>query len=1064
MAKYFFVRPASVMFLFAASLSAMALDSTNDEFFERSIKPILSENCFKCHSHSADKIKGGLVVDSLGGLVKGGDSGPAIVPGKPEESLLIKAISYADEDLKMPPKGKKLSSDEIEKLNHWVKMGAPWPGGKVAAKVRGKITDEDRSWWAFQPVRKVPAPSVEDENWAKNPLDKFVFARLQKEGLAPSAEADRRTLIRRVYFDLWGMPPSVQEVNSFLHDDSAGAYEAIVDRLLDHPRYGERWARQWLDLVRFAESDGYKADSFRPHAWRYRDYVIKSFNNDKPYNQFVQEQLAGDELAPDNPDALTGTMFLRHGIYEYNNPDPKGQWEIILNELTDVTGDVFIGMGLSCAKCHDHKFDPILQKDYYRFQAFFAPLLLKDDVPLASPEEKSVYALRLAQWEEMTKETREELAKIEDNYRSTNMTNAVKKFPEDIQELIFKPLAQRTPYEQQISDLAYLQVIPAFEQLETKLKGKEKDHYVGLRKKLAEFDKYKPQSLPVGMTVAEVTGEPPVYIPKSRNKEPIAPGFLSVLNEKPAEIPKIETAPHSSGRRSALAAWITSPQNPLAARVMVNRLWQNHFGRGLVATTSDFGHLGQPPTHPELLDWLASEFVNQGWSVKTIQRLILTSATYRQTSLQPYSQAALRKDPENLLLWRMNTRRLDADQVRDSLLLASSELDETMGGPSVDFSKPRRSIYTKTRRNTHDPLLQAFDAPDNISSTPGRNITTTPTQALLMFNSQPVLQHAQVLAARLDSKLYKTDPARVAAAFRQTLGRKPESWEAEELVDFLQKQKVRIARDAAKPKPLPFLSEPLPARDGKAALIEGPITKFEVPADPSFPEGDFTIEAVILLKSLGEAGIRTIAAHSSGASTQDGWVFGVTGRKAATKPQRLVLELSSNAAQGGSHELIISDLELDLNRTYYVAASVKRGETNQVGIAFYLKNLANDEDPVVSHVAHKMTIHGKASVPLTIGSVAGDAADYQFQGLVDEVRLTAKALEPEQLLIRNDELSPETIGYWQLKTEKDFFRDRSPRGNNIQRHLQQRKTEPARAALEDLCHVLVNSNEFFYVD
>ncbi len=1056
---------------FACGSFASTPNAKDLQFFQDKVQPVLAENCYKCHSHSAEKIKGGLVLDSLAGLLKGGDSGPALVPGKPDESLIIKAIHQTDENLQMPPKGKKLSTDKIADLEKWVQMGAPWPGaepGKV--KVRGKITDEDRAWWAFQPVRDRKVPVADDSGWWRNPIDRFVLDKLRFEGIEPSQEADRRTLIRRLYFDLWGLPPSPEEINAFSSDGSPRAYETLVDRLLDNPHYGERWARHWLDLVRYAESDGYKADSFRPQVWRYRDYVIKSLNEDKPYDKFVREQLAGDELAPGDPDAIVGTMFLRHGIYEYNNPDAKGQWEAILNELTDVTGDVFIGVGMSCARCHDHKFDPILQKDYYRLQAFFTPIALRDDLVVATAEERSKYGENLVQWEEMTKEIRSQIETLEEEYRRKNLQGAARKFPEDIQEILLKTESERTPYEEQIAQLAYRQVAPAFEQIETKLKGEQKQNMAELRKKLAEFEAFKPQPLPLTVTVSDVgPTAPPTFIPKSRNKEAIAPGFLTLLQESAAEIKPVSTAPNSTGRRTALAQWLTQPDNPLTTRVVVNRIWQHHFGRGIVSTASDFGKLGQPPSHPELLDWLTSKFIREGWSFKKLHRLILTSATYRQSSTQPPSELALKKDPENILLWRMSPRRLDADQVRDAILAASNELDFEMGGPSVDASKPRRSIYTKVRRNTHDPLLQAFDAPDNLGSTPQRNITTTPTQALLMFNSQAVMQRAKALTSRLKRSQLSSDADLVSAAFKLTLGREPESWEASELTAFLHQQTERIIRGLSKPKPVPFLAEPLPARDGKAAVFDrdGAQNRFEVPNSPSLPDQDFTIEAIVLVKSVnGDGAVRTIASQWNGAKTQSGWSFGVTGKKSSHKPQHLVLQLSSSSAKGGSYEEIFSDLAIDLNKTYYVAVSVRQGETNQSGVTFYAKNLANDEDPLqVTHAAHQLSERLHAVVPFTIGSVATDNSGYQFQGLIDEVRLTRKALAQEKLMVNAEGPTSDTVGYWQLKSEKDFYKDRSAHGNHIKVNVQNaHHIDPRTAALEDLCHVLFNANEFFYVD
>ncbi|MBI3876229.1 MAG: DUF1549 domain-containing protein, partial [Verrucomicrobia bacterium] len=341
------------------------------EFFKQKIQPIFVEHCHKCHSHSAEKIKGGFVLDSLAGLLKGGDTGPAIVPGHPEKSLLIKAVSYKDEDLQMPPRaggGKKLSDEQIAALTEWVKLGAPWPGTPAAQtsipkRPRGKITEEDKQWWSFQSVKKPAVPSVESSKFKvqgsnlqiRNPIDNFIFAKLSENGLQPSPEADRVTLIRRVYFDLIGLPPKPAEVDEFVAAKSSDAYEKLVDRLLDSPRFGEKWARHWLDLVRYADSDGYKADDFRPHAWRYRDYVIQSFNDDKPYDRFVKEQLAGDELFPGNPEATAATAYFRNGIYEYNNRDVRGQWQRMLEDITDNTADAFLGVGLQCARCHDHK-------------------------------------------------------------------------------------------------------------------------------------------------------------------------------------------------------------------------------------------------------------------------------------------------------------------------------------------------------------------------------------------------------------------------------------------------------------------------------------------------------------------------------------------------------------------------------------------------------------------------------------------------------------------------------------------------------------------------------------
>ena len=379
-----------------------AADSSQkpDALFEKTIRPILAEQCFKCHSHAENKFKGGLALDSAAALLKGGESGPAIVAGQPEKSLLLQAVRQTGE-LKMPPKG-HLTGPQIAAIEQWIQLGAPMPEASSnlpngSTRRTGKITDEDRAWWVFQPVHKTAPPKLANDAWSHNGIDRFILVRIQKAGLAPAPEAPRAALIRRLFFDLIGLPPTPAEVEAFVNDTSAGSYEKLVDRLLASPRHGEKWARHWLDLVRYADSDGYRIDDFRPHAWRYRDYVVQAFNDDKSYARFVQEQLAGDELFPGDPAALTATGYLRHWIYEYNNRDVRGQWTTILTDLTDTTGDVFLGLGLQCARCHDHKFDPLLQKDYFRLQAFFAPILPREDLSAATEAERFAYTAKLAE-------------------------------------------------------------------------------------------------------------------------------------------------------------------------------------------------------------------------------------------------------------------------------------------------------------------------------------------------------------------------------------------------------------------------------------------------------------------------------------------------------------------------------------------------------------------------------------------------------------------------------------------------------------------------------------------
>src|SRR5439155_21173240 len=394
-------------------------------------------------------------------------------------------------------------------------------------------------------------------------------------------EADKRTLIRRAYFDMIGLPPNAEEVERFIADKSPRAYEGMIEELLSSPHYGEKWARHWLDLVRYAESDGYKADGFRPNAWRYRDYVIRSFNEDKPYNRFLMEQVAADELWPNDPDSLAGLSYLRLWIYEYNQRDVKSHWATILNDITDVTGDAFLGLGMQCARCHDHKFDPILQRDYYRLQSFFAGLSPRDDIPLATPAELKEYKAQLAVWEEKTAETRASIDEIEHPMRDKAAKAVIDKFPKEIQAIIRKPAGERTPYEQQIRDLAYRQVADEGERIDGNIKGAEKEKLDALKDELATHDSLKPKSLPDAMLVTDIGPlAPPLSIPKDKSKTPIEPGFLTLLQEGPAKIEPPGAVTNSTGRRAALAKWLAQPDNPLTARVFVNRIWHHYFGRG----------------------------------------------------------------------------------------------------------------------------------------------------------------------------------------------------------------------------------------------------------------------------------------------------------------------------------------------------------------------------------------------------------------------------------------------------------------------------------------------------
>ena len=1089
------------------------LTTEQKKFFNERVMPVLERNCFKCHSHLADKVRGGLVVDSRAGLLEGGDTGAAIVPGKPDESLLIQSIRYDDKaDYQMPPDGKKLPDDEIAALTEWVKQGAFWPDEpsgadpKRKSRPRGKITDEDRAWWAFQPLKEPTVPNMPGTSHTmRNEIDAFILERLTKENLVPLPEASPAVLCRRVTFDLIGLPPSPEEVRQFVeaaNKDADAAYRGLVDRLLDSPRYGERWARHWLDLVRYADSDGYRIDDYRPQAWRFRDYVIRSFNDDKPYDRFVQEQLAGDELFPGDPDALIATGYLRHGIYEYNNRDVRGQWTTILNDITDTTGDVFLGLGMQCARCHDHKFDPILQKDYYRLQAFFAGLMPRQDLVAATAEQRQAHAERLAGWEAKTADIRREIAALEERYRVKAERDAVSKFPDDIQEMIRKPVAERSPLEQQLAELAYRQVYYEFDRLERLIKGEDKERLLALRRQLAEHDSAKPAPLPVAFGATDVgPAAAPVHIPK-RGPEPVEPGFLTLLDEQPAQI---EAFTESTGRRAALAQWLTQPGNPLTARVMVNRVWQDHFGRGLAANASDFGRLGEQPTHPELLDWLASRFVQDGWSLKKLHRLIVLSATYRRASplrnaefgmrdavdaktdgpaeaasIQSATgnrqsaiqnrQSAITLDPDNRLYWRGATRRLEAEQIRDAIFAVTGELQTATGGPSVEPTEPRRSVYARIMRNTRDPLLDVFDAPFWFQSASSRDTTTTPVQSLLLINGQFLLHRAQAFAERVQRDVGSADESQfISRAYQLAFCRPPTAGELAAARTFLASQPTAINPQLAGSAQAAFVAGKIPYRDGQAAVIEPDATqqRFEVAARDQMPRGDFTIEAFVLLRSVNESGaVRTIASTGD-PNREPAWVFGVTGKKSRRKPQTLVLQLFGKKQDGKiGEEAIFSDQHIQLDKPYYVSASVKLAGEKPGEVAFFVKDLSNDDEPLlVARVPHAITGGFENERPLMLGG-RGGRVDFSFDGLIDDVRLSRTALGVGELLFTSEGTNQHTIGYWLFESKPDVFHDASGHGLNIRpaAFKSGSKVNPHAAALADFCHVLLNSNEFLYVE
>jgi hypothetical protein len=688
----------------------------------------------------------------------------------------------------------------------WVVIALP----AMAEEVRSPFDADQRSHWSYQPVKRPAVPSKKSD-WVRNPIDTFVLAKLQQHDLSPSPQADRRTLIRRATFDLLGLPPAPAEVEAFLADKQPGAFARLIDRLLASPRYGERWARHWLDLVRYAESDGYKSDKLRDGAWRYRDYVIRALNSDKPYDRFVAEQLAGDEIAPQDGEAQIATGFLRHWPYEDNGRDLDEQWTNILTDVTDVTGQVFLGMTIGCARCHDHKFDAILQKDYYRLQAFFAPMVSRN-LPIGSSEQLSEYYAKLAKWESATASLRRRKSELAAPFLQQQQRSMGNQFPPHLQQILDKTDASRTPYERQLVLLAGKMLAVEPKKMAGRMKGDVRKQWNEINKELAKFNSIRPKKPSSARGVRDIGRKAPVVTIPDEPSTPIAPGFPTVLDPASAKIDPVADNPHTTGRRAALARWIASPSNPLTARVMVNRLWMHHFGRGLVASTGDFGVLGDLPSHAKLLDYLASELIREGWSLKKMHRLMMTSAVYQQAAVPTSDAPGRSKDPDNRLLWRMMPRRIEAEVMRDAMLAASGELSLKMHGPSVLPQLPaglsgrygwkatrgaaeqnRRSIYLVVKRNTHLPLLKSFDVPDTNQACSRRDKTTTPSQALVLLNDRWPLRRAQAMAGRVLREV-GTEPSKaIAQAFEIAYCRRPTADELAECESFLQSQ----ARQAA---------------------------------------------------------------------------------------------------------------------------------------------------------------------------------------------------------------------------------------------------------------------------
>jgi hypothetical protein len=771
------------------------------KFFRGEVYPILQSKCHKCHG--AEHGKGHLSLTSRESVLKGGDSGPAVDPEALEESPLLLAVNYQD-GLEMPPTG-KLPPEQVEILSRWVKMGAPWtPEGAPP------VVDP-----TYLPLERPEPPAVANSAWVRNPIDAFILAKLEAKGLAPNPPADRLALVRRVYADLIGLPPTPDEADAFVNDQAPDAYERLVEKLMASPHYGEKWGRHWLDVVRYAETNGYERDGPKPFAWRYRDYVIRSFNDDKPFDQFIREQIAGDEIAPTIADgeaaaeAIIGSGYHRLGLWDDEPADPEQARFDEFDDLVATTGQAFLGMTLNCARCHDHKIDPIPQADYYKMVAFFRDIPpysntrdvsskfnLTDITPAAR---RSAYEADLKKRESRIDALAASMVAIEDE--------GIRKMPAE---------------DQRASEgLDRPRVV---EKLKAFLEAARWEEYARLK---GECDQLKAVPLPkreMALSVNNRLADPPVtHILMRGNAHAegaeVRPGYPSIFNEPEPAIPGPGPDAKGPGRRTILADWLASPKNPRTARVFANRLWQHHFGRGIVASSNDFGRFGTPATHPELLDWLADEFLNGGWAIKRMHKLIMTSSTYRMSSSP--NAASAEADPANNLFWRFPMRRLGAEEVRDAMLSVSGALNPAIGGPSVYPPIPkavlagqsvpgqgwgkstpeeaaRRSVYVHVKRSLLLPILSQHDQADTDSSCPVRYTTTVPTQALGLLNGEFANEQAAKLAERLRAEAPGDLAGQVRRAIRLTTGRIPAEPEVQQDLEFIAKLRAKGNLDEAR--------------------------------------------------------------------------------------------------------------------------------------------------------------------------------------------------------------------------------------------------------------------------
>ncbi|MBI1353908.1 MAG: DUF1553 domain-containing protein [Acidobacteria bacterium] len=784
--------------------------------FVREIRPIFEQRCFVCHGEQLQQ--GELRLDQRERALRGGGSGvAAITPGDSERSLLYRYVAGLDEGVRMPPAEPFLDDEQVRRIKEWIDAGAAWPeqGRSEQEPAEPSKFDRAKDHWSFQPLHDPAPPPLQDPQLvarARNPIDAFVFSKLERKGWTPAPEAEPRQLLRRLYLDLTGLPPTPAEQESFLQDPSPEAFDRLVDELLARPSYGERWGRHWLDLVRYAETNGYERDAVKPSVWRYRDYVIRAFNDDKPFDRFALEQLAGDELPDLTPETLIATGFYRLGPWDDEPADPATDRYDQLDDLVRTTSEVFLGLTIGCARCHNHKFEPLTAADYYSMAAIFAPLtrpragrreLLQ---PIAPLEELDALEQRDGQVSALERR----IAAIRLEAQNAFLRSGRSALPQRAVDALLTPQAERDQV--QAATAAEFSRPLAAEMAEA-LPMEARLEISELEDRICELHERTP-TRDAAYILHEPRGEPAPSALLIRGKatspgpevEPATPAVLSRVN---ASFPPWSADRRTSLRRLSLAQWIVAPENPLTARVIVNRVWQFHFGEGLVRTPSDFGLMGEAPTHPELLDWLARWFIDNGWSVKKLHRLILASSAYRMSKAWNPQYGA--EDPANLLLWRAPYRRLEVEPIRDSMLAVSGRLNPAMYGPSMypyvppaalegssdpdKIWKPfderdasRRTVYAFVKRSMIVPMLEVLDLCDTTKSSAQRSTTAVPTQALTLFNGEFVNRQARYFAERLVEEVGSDPAAQIDRAFRLALARPPKPEERDALLAFLRSE------------------------------------------------------------------------------------------------------------------------------------------------------------------------------------------------------------------------------------------------------------------------------------